>query len=172
MWLEVLVLHHRTVFRLLSVTESQSCSRLVQVEHHDGNRSRDAFPPALLSRWPHREKAQRPALRPDLSAGRWTESTSAGCRLAARVVQEQELAGKQHKPRLTAMQKFFFDMKDGVPMRDRIGLEFETNADAIAHCGALAKHFFDESLVDDQDLEISVVNALGREIHREFVHRR
>jgi hypothetical protein len=70
------------------------------------------------------------------------------------------------------MQKFFFDMKDGVPMRDRIGLEFETNADAIAHCGALAKHFFDESLVDDQDLEISVVNALGREIHREFVHRR
>ncbi len=39
------------------------------------------------------------------------------------------------------MQTFFFDMKDGVPLRD------------------------------DQDLEISVVNALGREIHREFVHR-
>jgi hypothetical protein len=70
------------------------------------------------------------------------------------------------------MQKFFFDMKDGVPMRDRIGLEFETNADAIAHCGALAQHFFDESLTDDKNLEISVVNALGREIHREFVHRR
>jgi hypothetical protein len=69
------------------------------------------------------------------------------------------------------MQKFFFDMKDGVPMRDRIGLEFKTNADAIAHCEALARHFFDESLTDDQDLEISVVNSLGREIHREFVHR-
>ena len=70
------------------------------------------------------------------------------------------------------MQKFFFDMKDGVPMRDRIGLEFATNADAIAHCEALARHFFDESLTDDKNLEISVVNSLGREIHREFVHRR
>jgi len=70
------------------------------------------------------------------------------------------------------MQTFFFDMKDGVPMRDRIGLEFKTNADAIAHCGILAQHFFDDSLTDDQDLEISVVNSVGREIHREFVHRR
>jgi hypothetical protein len=32
------------------------------------------------------------------------------------------------------MQKFFFDMIDGVPFRDRIGIEFKTNADAIAHC--------------------------------------
>jgi hypothetical protein len=70
------------------------------------------------------------------------------------------------------MQKFFFDMIDGVPFRDRIGSEFRTNADAIAHCGVLARHFFEESLTDDQDLEISVVNESGREIHREFVHRR
>jgi len=70
------------------------------------------------------------------------------------------------------MQKFFFDMIDGVPFRDRIGTEFRTNAEAIAHCGVLARHFFDGSLIDDQDLEISVVNASGREIHRQFVHRR
>lgn len=70
------------------------------------------------------------------------------------------------------MQKFFFDMKDGVPMRDRIGLEFKTDADAIAHCGVLAEHLYKDSLTDDQDLEISVVNTLGREIHREYVHRR
>ena len=25
------------------------------------------------------------------------------------------------------MQKFFFDMKDGVPMRDRVGIEFPGN---------------------------------------------
>jgi hypothetical protein len=31
--------------------------------------------------------------------------------------------------------------------------------------------FRDGSLRDDQDLEISVVNSLGREIYREFVHR-
>jgi hypothetical protein len=69
------------------------------------------------------------------------------------------------------MQMFFFDMKDGVPLRDRVGIEFKTNAEAIAHCGVMAKYFRDESLRNDQDLEISVVNASGREIHREFVHR-
>ena len=69
------------------------------------------------------------------------------------------------------MQLFFFDMKDGVPLRDRVGVEFDTNADAIAHCEVIAQHFRDESLRNDKDLEISVVNASGREIHRQFVHR-
>jgi hypothetical protein len=69
------------------------------------------------------------------------------------------------------VQTFFFDMKDGVPLRDRIGIEFNTNLEAIEHSHVLAQHFRDDSLTDDQDLEISVVNALGREIHREFVHR-
>jgi hypothetical protein len=72
---------------------------------------------------------------------------------------------------LTSMQTFFFDMKDGVPMRDRIGIEFTTNAEAILHCKELAQHWRDESLRDDKDLEISVVNSLGREIYKEFVHR-
>jgi hypothetical protein len=72
---------------------------------------------------------------------------------------------------MTPMQKFFFDMKDGVPMRDRIGIEFKTNAEAIVHCQQLARHWRDESLRDDEDLEISVVNSHGREIHKEFVHR-
>ncbi|THD58759.1 MAG: hypothetical protein E7813_25720 [Bradyrhizobium sp.] len=70
------------------------------------------------------------------------------------------------------MAMFFFDMKDGVPMRDRVGKDFDTDADAIAHCGMLTEHFYEDSLTDDPDLEISVVNASGREIHREFVHRR
>jgi len=69
------------------------------------------------------------------------------------------------------MQKFFFDMKDGVPLRDRLGIEFMTSAEAIVHGKELAQHFRDDSLTDDQDLEISVVNSLGREIHREFIHR-
>ena len=68
------------------------------------------------------------------------------------------------------MQKFFFDMKDGVPHRDIVGTEFNTKAEAIEHCREIVRHFRDESLRDDRDLEISVVNALGREIHREFVH--
>lgn len=69
------------------------------------------------------------------------------------------------------MQTFFFDMKDGVPMRDRVGITFNGDADAIIHCKQLAQHFREGSLRNDQDLEISVVNSVGREIHREFVHR-
>ena len=69
------------------------------------------------------------------------------------------------------MQKFFFDMKDGVPMRDRIGIEFNTHAEAISHCKEIAQDFRDNSLRDDQDLEIVVVSESGREIHREYVHR-
>jgi hypothetical protein len=69
------------------------------------------------------------------------------------------------------MQKFFFDMRDGVPMRDRVGIEFKTDADAITHCKEMAQDFRDNSLRNDQDLEIAVVNSGGREIHREFVHR-
>jgi hypothetical protein len=69
------------------------------------------------------------------------------------------------------MQKFFFDMKDGVPMRDRVGIEFKTDAEAIKHSKELAQHWRDDSLRDDEDLEIAVVNSVGREIHREFVNR-
>jgi inactivated superfamily I helicase len=72
---------------------------------------------------------------------------------------------------MISMQKFFFDMKDGVPMRDQIGIEFNTNAEAILHCKELVQRWRDGSLRDDKDLEISVVNSFGREIHREFVHR-
>jgi hypothetical protein len=57
------------------------------------------------------------------------------------------------------------------PMRDRVGIEFNTDAEAISHRGVLALEFRNNSLRDDQDLEITAINALGREIHREFVHR-
>jgi hypothetical protein len=69
------------------------------------------------------------------------------------------------------MQKFFFDMKDGVPNRDRVGIEFKTNTEAITHCKEMAKDFRDNSLTDDHDLEILVINEVGREIYRQFVHR-
>ena len=51
------------------------------------------------------------------------------------------------------MQTFFFDMKDGVPMRDRMGIKFAGNAEAIVHCKRLAQHMRDGSLRDDKDLE-------------------
>jgi hypothetical protein len=64
------------------------------------------------------------------------------------------------------MVMFFFDRKDGVPMRDRVGIEFNTNLEAIEHSKELAQHFRDDSLRDAQ-----VVSASGRAIHREYVHR-
>jgi cobalamin biosynthesis protein CbiD len=70
------------------------------------------------------------------------------------------------------MRKFFFDMKDGVPMRDRVGIEFNTNAEAISYCKEIVQDFRDNSLRDDQDLEILVVNENGREIHREVCSSR
>ena len=69
------------------------------------------------------------------------------------------------------MRKFYFDMKDGVPFRDGVGVEFNTNAEAITHCKKMAQHFRDNSLRDDHELEIAVVNEVGREIYRQFVHR-
>jgi hypothetical protein len=56
-------------------------------------------------------------------------------------------------------------------MAFRVGIEFKGNAEAIIHCKELAQHMREGSLRDDKDLEIAVVNSLGRKIHREFVHR-
>jgi hypothetical protein len=43
------------------------------------------------------------------------------------------------------VQNFFFDMKDGVPNRDRVGIEFNTNAEAIKHCKEIAQDFRDKA---------------------------
>ena len=39
------------------------------------------------------------------------------------------------------MQTFYFDMKDGVPVRDRIGKQFRLNSGAINYSKALAESF-------------------------------
>jgi len=88
-----------------------------------------------------------------------------------RLFRNKEWLAAHTRTETIPMQKFFFDMKDGVPMRDRMGMEFNTNAEAIFHCKELAQHWRDESWRDDKELEISVVNSIGREIHKEFVHR-
>jgi hypothetical protein len=57
-------------------------------------------------------------------------------------------------------------------MQRPIEFNTNTNADAIAHCGVIAGHVYRDSLTDDRELEVSAVNASGREIHRAYVHRR
>jgi hypothetical protein len=69
-----------------------------------------------------------------------------------------------------AKQTFYFDMKDGVTVRDRIGLQFTINSEAIEHSRVLAERFRHERIHDEPDLAISVVDESGREIHRELVH--
>ena len=66
-----------------------------------------------------------------------------------------------------ALQTFYFDMKDGVPIRDRIGTRFALNAEAIDHSIRLAARFRRERLHEEQDLVICVLDESGREIHRE-----
>jgi uncharacterized protein DUF6894 len=69
------------------------------------------------------------------------------------------------------LQTFYFDMKDGVAVRDRIGKRFALNAEAIDHSKRLAQRFRNESGHDEPDLIISVLDETGREIHREPVHQ-
>ncbi|MBO4222454.1 DUF6894 family protein [Bradyrhizobium neotropicale] len=67
------------------------------------------------------------------------------------------------------MQTFYFDRKDGVPIRDRIGKQFPSDAEAIQYSKILAAHFRKEAPTEP-DLAIVVVSESGREIHREPVH--
>jgi hypothetical protein len=61
-------------------------------------------------------------------------------------------------------------MKDGVPIRDRIGMKFKMDSEAIAHSKSLAERFRHERVHDEPDLMICVLDESGREIHREPVH--
>jgi hypothetical protein len=69
-----------------------------------------------------------------------------------------------------AMQTFYFDIKDGVPIRDRVGKRFALNSEAIDHSKRLATRFRHEHIEDKPDLMICILDESGREIHRELVH--
>jgi hypothetical protein len=68
------------------------------------------------------------------------------------------------------MRTYYFDMKDGVPTRDRTGLEFATNAGAIEHSRDLARRLRHDPRITDRRLSIVVVDEAGVEIHREAVY--
>jgi hypothetical protein len=65
---------------------------------------------------------------------------------------------------------FYFDMKDGVPIRDRIGKQFRLNSEAIEYSKVLAARCRDERHTEP-DLTVVVIDESGREVHREPVHR-
>ncbi len=68
------------------------------------------------------------------------------------------------------MRIYYFDMKDGIPTRDRKGIEFPSTAAAIAHSKELARRLREEPRLKDPALAIVVIDESGTEIHREPVH--
>ena len=57
-------------------------------------------------------------------------------------------------------------MKDGVPVRDKAGVELVSNGAAIAHSKQLADKVRMQKPAGDPDLRIVVIDESGREVHR------
>jgi len=68
------------------------------------------------------------------------------------------------------MPTFYFDRKDGIPIRDRAGLEFPAIADAIEHSKELARRLGNERPRKDPNLSIVVIDESGAEVHRARVY--
>jgi hypothetical protein len=68
------------------------------------------------------------------------------------------------------MRIFYFDMNDGLPIRDKRGLEFPTAGGAIEHSKDLARRLRHDPRIRDRDLSIVVVDEMGAEVHSEPVH--
>ncbi len=68
------------------------------------------------------------------------------------------------------MRTYYFDMMDGVPTRDRKGLQFPNAAGAIEHSKKLARLLRAEPRLKDPNLSIVVLDESGAEVHREPVH--
>lgn len=67
------------------------------------------------------------------------------------------------------MQTFYFDTKDGVPVRDRIGKQFQLNSEAIEYSKKLAERYRNERHAEP-DLVVVVLDESGREVHRQRVY--
>jgi hypothetical protein len=68
------------------------------------------------------------------------------------------------------MRTYYFDLRDGLPTRDRKGIEFSTAAAAIEHSKELERRLRNERRLRDPDLVVIVIDESGSEVHRELVH--
>lgn len=68
------------------------------------------------------------------------------------------------------MRTYYFDVKDGVPTRDRKGLQFPNAVGAIEHSRELARLLRHAPRLRDRSLSIVVVDESGAEVHREAVY--
>ncbi|MBV5268892.1 MAG: hypothetical protein JZU55_01930 [Afipia sp.] len=67
------------------------------------------------------------------------------------------------------MPTYFFDTKDGVTVRDRLGVSFNLDSEAIEHSKMLAGEMRLKGPIKEADLRICVVNESGHEVHVELV---
>jgi hypothetical protein len=67
------------------------------------------------------------------------------------------------------MRTYFFDLKGGIPVRDRMGLQFALRSEAINHSKVLAMKLGNDPRVRDRSLYVVVMDESGNEIHREQV---
>ena len=67
------------------------------------------------------------------------------------------------------MRTYYFDMRDGIPIRDRKGLEFPTVGGAIEHSKNLARQMRDDPRASGRVFQIVVIDQSGAEVHREQV---
>jgi len=68
------------------------------------------------------------------------------------------------------MRTYYFDLKDGVPTRDRREIEFASAAGAIEHSKELAERLRNDPRLQDRALAVIVIDESGAEVHREAVY--
>ena len=68
------------------------------------------------------------------------------------------------------MRTYYFDVRDGIPVRDRHGLEFPTIWGAIEHSKDIARRLRADPPRKSSTLSIVVIDESGTEIHRERVY--
>jgi hypothetical protein len=71
---------------------------------------------------------------------------------------------------MSPMHTYYFDFKDGVPIRDRVGLAFRTDSQAIEHSKEIARRLRHEQPAREDNLCIVVLKESGTEVHREPVY--
>jgi hypothetical protein len=68
------------------------------------------------------------------------------------------------------MRTYYFDRKDGVPVRDDKGLEFPSSLAAVDHSKKLARGIRAERPAGPSDQYIAVLDESGTEIHCEPIY--
>jgi hypothetical protein len=65
--------------------------------------------------------------------------------------------------------RYYFDIRNGVPIRDRNGSDFESNSAAILHAKKLAADLRAGQEYVTQDMRVCVINEHGSVVHEESV---